>query len=88
MSGCTARRRSDHRRVDRYALAAEDDAWVEFEPAEGKVLWAEFAGRFRFRSGVTADDSPAIVEPSPSVVWDLGSVVASDCPGGFAGGLP
>jgi hypothetical protein len=62
------------------------DGWVDLEWDVGKSLWADFVEEFQFRSGVTADDWPAILEPEPSVVWDLSSIIDGDYPGGFAAG--
>jgi hypothetical protein len=64
----------------------DDDVWVELEWDVGKVLWAEFADRFRFRARISPHRWPAIVEPTPSVVWDLGQIFTEDYPGGFAAG--
>jgi hypothetical protein len=64
----------------------EEDAWVDLDWDAGKVLWAEFAERFQFRSGVDPRDWPAIVEPVPSVVWDLSPVFTGEYSGGFAAG--
>jgi uncharacterized protein DUF2716 len=61
----------------------EDEVWVELDWDAGKVLWAEFADRFQFRAGTNPDRWPAIVEPTPSVVWDLSRIFTGDCPGGF-----
>jgi Protein of unknown function (DUF2716) len=68
----------------RYSFAVEDEAWVELDRSAGNALWAEFADRFQFRAGINSDRWPAIVEPLPSVVWDLSPIFAGAYPGGFA----
>jgi hypothetical protein len=75
------------RRIDgRYRSAVEDGVWVELEPDVQRVLWAEFVERFQFRAGVNPEAWPAIVEPVPSVVWDLGPIFEAEAVGGFAAG--
>lgn len=64
----------------------EDEVWAELDWDAGKVLWAEFADRYQFRAGTSPDKWPAIVEPIPSVVWDLYPVFTGHYPGGFAAG--
>jgi hypothetical protein len=63
-----------------------DEVWIELEYANGRRLWTDFVERFQFRPDVTAAHWPAIVEPAPSVVWDLSPVFAGACPGGFETG--
>jgi hypothetical protein len=64
-----------------------EDGWVELEWEAGKVLWNDFAERFRFRAGSAPKDWPAIAEPVPSVTWDLSPIFSGDCPGGFDTGM-
>jgi hypothetical protein len=64
----------------------DDGGWVDLDPETGKALWTDFAAGFGFRDGVTPDDWPAIVEPKPSVAWDLSAIFNGTCPGGFAAG--
>lgn len=66
-----------------YPPGVDLDGWVELEWVVGKTLWAEFAEAFHFRSGVTPEAWPAIIEPEPSVVWDLSAVFEGRHTGGF-----
>jgi hypothetical protein len=79
--------RECRRRSGGYGPEVEDEVWAELDRDVGRVLWAEFADRFRFRLGIAAGEFPAIIEPTLSVVWDLGSVFAGDFPGGFRAGV-
>jgi hypothetical protein len=62
------------------------DVWVEVDDAD-RCLWEEFAQRFHFRAGTSPASWPAIDEPTPSTAWDLSSVFAGECLGGFATGV-
>jgi hypothetical protein len=73
-------------RLVAYASLVEDEVWVGLDPEAGAVLWTEFADRYQFRAGTNPDRWPAIVEPSPSVAWDLGPIFTGGHPGGFAAG--
>ena len=64
----------------------DDEVWVELDWDAGKVLWAGFADRYQFRASISPGGWPAIVEPTPSVVWDLRPVFEGDYPGGFTAG--
>jgi hypothetical protein len=64
----------------------EDSVWVELDWDAGKMLLHEFIDRYQFRLGVEPVDWPAIVEPTPSVAWDLGPIFAGDYPGGLHAG--
>jgi hypothetical protein len=44
------------------------------------------ADRYQFRSATIPEGWPAIIEPAPSVVWDLSPVFDGDYPGGFNAG--
>lgn len=67
-------------------LSAVQEPWVELDWDASKLLWAEFADRHQFRAGVNPDHWPAIIEPVPSVVWDLDPIFSGHYPGGFAAG--
>ena len=62
------------------------EAWGELDWDAGDALWADFADRYQFRASTNADKWPSIVEPAPSVVWDLSTVFTGDYPGGFTAG--
>jgi Protein of unknown function (DUF2716) len=49
----------------------EDEVWVELDWDAGKQLLAEFIDHYQFRMGIESKDWPAIVEPIPSVTWDM-----------------
>ncbi len=74
-------------RTRRYPAVVDVGGWVGLDWEAGKVLWSDFAERFRFRAGTTSKDWPAIAEPAPSVVWDLSAIYSGTCPGGFLAGV-
>jgi hypothetical protein len=63
-----------------------NEVWVELDREVGHHLLAEFMDRYQFRLGIESKDWPAIVEPTPSVTWDLASIFTGSYPGGFAAG--
>ncbi|WP_436535596.1 DUF2716 domain-containing protein [Actinoplanes sp. HUAS TT8] len=64
-----------------------EDCWIDLDWEVGKILWNDFAARFHFRAGTTQSNWPAIVEPAPSITWDLSPIFEGDCPGGFTAGM-
>ncbi len=57
--------------------------WGQLSDEENERNWAIFRDRFGFTSGIDARSWPAIAEPIPSVVFDLGAAPAAT-PGAWA----
>jgi hypothetical protein len=53
------------------------DAWEELPQHEYDRAWALFTATFRFRPSIHREDWPGIVEPVPSVTYDI--TTAYDC---------
>eukprot|EP01133_Synstelium_polycarpum_P023417 gene23417-28073_t len=51
--------------------------WGQLSDEENERNWAVFRDRFGFTPGIDARSRPAIAEPIPSVVFDLGAAPAA-----------
>jgi hypothetical protein len=60
---------------ERFAEPPEAEPWVVLNDEEYREVWSRFDDRFKFRAAVAPDGWPAILEPSPSLTFDL-SVIA------------
>ncbi|MFB9906511.1 DUF2716 domain-containing protein [Allokutzneria oryzae] len=45
--------------------------WQELDPDSHRRVWNRFDGRFDFLPSAHPEDWPSIVEPTPSLTWDL-----------------
>ena len=56
------------------------DAWEELPSHEYDRAWGLFTATFRFRPSIHAADWPGIVEPVPSVTYDVSAAYDHDDP--------
>jgi hypothetical protein len=56
------------------------DAWEELPPHEYDRAWSLFTATFRFRPSIHRQDWPGIVEPIPSVTYDISDAYDHDDP--------
>ncbi|MEZ6139884.1 MAG: DUF2716 domain-containing protein [Zavarzinella sp.] len=55
----------------RASMEREAGGWLQISDVQNEQLWAEFTTRFSFRSSISPDSWPAIVEPYPHVTWSV-----------------
>jgi hypothetical protein len=79
-------KRATQRRPAATLPGVEDEVWVGLDSDAGKQLLAEFIDYYQFRMGIESKDWPAIVEPTPSVTWDMTAIFTGSYPGGFTAG--
>ena len=56
------------------------DAWEELPPHEYDRAWGLFTATFRFRPSIHKQDWPGIVEPVPSMTYDISEAYEHDDP--------